>query len=136
MKAKTYYGLRTMAKKFKKCGQVENIVAHLQNMPIYYVKYKKEEDKVKVLIGLIHEEGVVRVVATEEKNVNMSVTMEHCFKNKRKQETTKKQQLLKISFEIKRYGKRLLVKIKEEEMYKILIDRAFTEDEDRKLCKN
>ena len=38
------------------------------------------------------------------------------------------QQLLKDSFEVKRYGKGLLVEIKEEEMYKILINRAFTED--------
>ena len=34
-----------------------------------------------------------------------------------------KQQLLKNNFEVKRYGKGLLVQIKEEEMYKILIDR-------------
>ena len=40
------------------------------------------------------------------------------------------QQLLKNSFEVKRYGKGLLVQIKEEEMYKILIDRTCTEDED------
>ena len=33
-----------------------------------------------------------------------------------------KQQQLKDSFEVKRYGKGLLVEIKEEEMYKILID--------------
>ena len=40
-----------------------------------------------------------------------------------------KQQLLKDSFEVKRYDKGLLVQIMEEEIYKILIDRAFTEDE-------
>ena len=34
----------------------------------------------------------------------------------------------KIYLKKKRYGKGLLVKIKEEEIYKILIDRAFTED--------
>ena len=84
------------------------------------------------------------MVATEEKNVNMnkSVMMEHFFKDKGKQETTKKkktlrwllftlkdrrknyikgkiyikQQLLKNSFEVKRYYKGLLVQIKEEEM--------------------
>ena len=82
--------------------------------------------------------------------------MKHCFKYEGKSETTKKrktlrwllctrnvrrrnymkgkiyikQQLLKDSFEVKRSGKRLLVQIKEEKMYKILIDRAFTEDED------
>ena len=35
-------------------------------MPTYYVKYKKDEDGVKTLIWLIHEEGVVRVIGTEE----------------------------------------------------------------------
>ena len=40
-----------------------------------------------------------------------------------------KQQLLRNSFEVKRYGKELLIEIKEDEMYKILIDRAFNEDE-------
>ena len=44
-----------------------------------------------------------------------------------------KQQLLKDSFEVKRNHKGLLVKIKE--MYKILIDRAFTEDEDSSFKK-
>ena len=98
------------------------------------------------------------MVATEERNVNMSmcVTMEHCFKDEGKQETTKKrktprwllcnfkdirknymkgkiyikQQLLKDSFEVKRYSKGILVQIKGEEMYKISINRAFTGDED------
>ena len=42
-----------------------------------------------------------------------------------------KQQLLKDSFEVKRYGKGLLVQIK----YKILIDRAFTEEEDSPFKK-
>ena len=41
-----------------------------------------------------------------------------------------KQQLPNDSFEIKKYGKGLLVQIKEEEMYKILKDKAFTEDAD------
>ena len=104
------------------------------------MKYKNVEDKVKAMIGLIHEEVVARVVATEEKNLNISkiVTMEYCFKDERKQETTKKrktpiwllctfkdrrrnylkgkiyikQQLLNDSFEVKRYGKRLLIQIK------------------------
>ena len=51
-----------------------------------------EEDKIKALIGLIHKEGLLKVVATEEKNENMnkSVMMEHCFKDEGKQETTKK----------------------------------------------
>ena len=47
-----------------------------------------------------------------------------------------KQQLLKNNFEVKRYGKGPLVQIKEKEMYKILIDRAFTEDEDSPIKKN
>ena len=104
------------------------------------------------MIGLIHE-GVARVVATEEKNVNMSksVMIQCCFNDEGKQETTKKrkaprwflctfkdrrrnylkgkiyikQQLLKDSFEVKRYGKGLLVEIKEEEIYKILIDSIY-----------
>ena len=46
-----------------------------------------------------------------------------------------KQQLLKDSFEVKRYGKGLLVKTKEKEMYKILIDGACTEDEDNSFKK-
>ena len=39
-----------------------------------------------------------------------------------------KQQLLKDSFKVKRYGKGLLIQIKVEEMYKILIEIAFTKD--------
>ena len=119
----------------------------------------KKEDKLNALIGLIHEKGVARVIAIEERdaNVSKSVTMELCFKeegrktkNYNKEKTPRwlfctfknrkrkymkgkiylKQKLLRDSFEVKRYGKRLLVEIKEEEMYKILIDRAFTKDED------
>ena len=77
------------------------------------------------------------MVATEEKNVNMSksVTIEYCFKDEGKQKKRKtprwllctfkdrrrnylkgkiyiKQQLLNDSFEVKRYGKRLLIQIK------------------------
>ena len=65
-------GLKTMARKFRKYEQVESIAVHLQNTPTHYVNYKIEEDGVNALIALIHEEGVARVVATEEKNVNMS----------------------------------------------------------------
>ena len=87
--------------------------------------------------------------------------MEHCFKEEGKQEVTKKrktpswflctfkdrkrnyiegkiylkQQLIMDSFEVKRYGKGLLVEIKEEEMYEILIGKAFTEDEDSPFKK-
>ena len=87
VKAKTYYGLKTMARKFR---QVENIAIYLQNMPTYYVMYRKEE-RIKALIKLNHKEGMGRVVPTEESNVNVSkrVTMEHCFEEKGKQETTK-----------------------------------------------
>ena len=46
-----------------------------------------------------------------------------------------KQQLIKDSFEVKIYGKGLQVKIKEEEIYKILIDRAFTEKKDSPFIK-
>ena len=61
-------------------------------MPIYYVSYKKEEDRVNALIGLIREERVAMMVATEERNVNVSesVMMIHCFKEEGKQEITKK----------------------------------------------
>ena len=38
---KVYYGLKMMARKFRKYGQVESIAVHLQNTPIYYVNYKK-----------------------------------------------------------------------------------------------
>ena len=71
-----------MARKFRKYGQVESIEAHLQYTPTYYVNYKKEDDGANALIELIHKEGVARVVATMERNVNVSksVTMELCFK--------------------------------------------------------
>ena len=71
-----------MARKIRKYGQVKIIAVHLQNMSTYNVKYKKEEDRVKAMIGLIHKR-VARVVVTEERNVNMSksATMEHCFKD-------------------------------------------------------
>ena len=58
-----------IGKKFRKYGQEESIAVHLQNMPIYYVNYKKEEDGVNALIELIHKK---RVVATEERNINLS----------------------------------------------------------------
>ena len=59
-----------------------------------YIKYEKEEDRIKALIVLIHKEGVARV---EKGNVNVSKTvmMEHCFKNERKQEITKKKKTSK-----------------------------------------
>ena len=44
-----------------------------------------------------------------------------------------KQQLLKDIFAVKRYNKRLLVQKKEEEVYKIITNKAFTEDEDSSL---
>ena len=60
-------------------------MVHLQNTPTYYINYKKEEDGVNALMGLVQEE-VARVIATDERNVNVSksVTMEHCFKNEGK----------------------------------------------------
>ena len=96
-------------------------------MPTYYTKYKNVEDKVEAMIGLIHK-GVVRVLVTGKRNMNMSksVTMEHCYKDEGKQEKKRKmprwlsctfkerrrnylkgkiyikQQLLKNSFEVKR----------------------------------
>ena len=86
MQVEVYYGLKTMAKKFRKYGLVESIVVHLQDVPIYHINYKKEEDGVNALIELIQEERMARVVATEERNANVCkrVTMEHCFKEERK----------------------------------------------------
>ena len=46
-----------------------------------------------------------------------------------------KQLLLKDTFTVKRYGKRLLVQIKEEEVYKIITNKAFTDDEDNSFEK-
>ena len=44
VQAKMYYSLKTMARKFRKYGQVENIMIHLQNTPTHCLKYKKEEE--------------------------------------------------------------------------------------------
>ena len=44
-----------MARKFLKNGQVESFLMHLQNAPIYYAKYKKEESEIKALMELIEE---------------------------------------------------------------------------------
>ena len=57
VQAKLYCGLKTKSKKFRKYRQVENTAVHLQNTPTYYVKYGKEEDRIKALIGLILEEN-------------------------------------------------------------------------------
>ena len=55
VQAKLYYGKKIQA------GRKSS--AHTK-----YVKYGKEEDRIKALIGLKHEGGVV---ATEERNVNV-----------------------------------------------------------------
>ena len=53
---------------------------HLLNTPLYYAKYKKEESKVKALMELIIiKRGVTRVTATEKRNVNIGVILEHYF---------------------------------------------------------
>ena len=41
--------------------------------------------------------------------------------------------LLKDTFAVKIYNKRLLIQIKEKEMYKIITNKAFTDDEDSPL---
>ena len=71
-----------------KYGQVEKIAVHQQNTLTYYVKYVKEEDRVKALLELIDEERLARVVVTVERNVNVSksVMIEHYFKDYEKQE--------------------------------------------------
>ena len=43
--------------------------------------------------------------------------------------------LLKDTFAVKRYGKGLLVQVKEEKVYKIITNKAFTGDEDSPLEK-
>ena len=69
MQAKVYYSLKTMARKFRKYGQVENIAVPLKKQHITLITKRKKI--VNALIGLIH--GVVaRVVSTEERNVNVS----------------------------------------------------------------
>ena len=90
VKAKTYYDLKLMARKSLKYGQVESILIHLQNTPLYNAIYKKEESEVKAQIALI--KGVAEATTTEEKNVNMwrSVTLEHCFGGEKTQETTRR----------------------------------------------
>ena len=81
-----------MARKFLKYGQVERFLIYLQNIPIYYAKYKKEESKIKALMELIKEERVTEVKVTEEKNVNMrkGVTLEHCFRGEETRVSTRK----------------------------------------------
>ena len=94
----------------------------------------------------------------KKKNVNLrkSVTLEYCFGGEETQETIRKrkiprwilcsfkerrrnymkgkiylkQQLLRDAFVVKRYDKGLLVQIDEEEAYKIITNKAFTEDEE------
>ena len=46
-----------------------------------------------------------------------------------------KQKLLQDTFVVKRYGKGLLAQIKEEEVYKMITIKAFTEDEDSTFKK-
>ena len=48
---------------------MESIFMHLQNAPIYYAKYKKEEIEVKALMLLIKEGGVPEVT-TKEVNIH------------------------------------------------------------------
>ena len=92
-----------MARQFRKYGQVERILMHLQNAPIYYAKYKKQESKVNALMELI-KGGVAKVTATEERKVNMrrSVTLEHYIGGK---ETTRKKILCSFKERIRNYIK-------------------------------
>ena len=60
------------------------------------------------------------------------------FKEKKKlheRQDIPKKQLLKDTFAVKRYGKELLVQIKVEEVYKIITNKAFTNDEDSPFKK-
>ena len=47
-----------------------------------------------------------------------------------KKKLYKRKELLKDSFELKKSGKGLLIQIKEEEIFKMLIDWTITEDKD------
>ena len=68
VKTNTFYGLRTIAKKVKKYGQVKNLALHQQmKTPTYFVKYEKEENEVQALMELTKEEGVAEVIAVEKK---------------------------------------------------------------------
>ena len=67
VKANAYYGLKKMARKFRKYRQVERIVMHLQNALINYAKYKYEKSEVKALMELIKEEGAADVTASKGK---------------------------------------------------------------------
>ena len=51
-------------------------------------------------------------------------------KNYKKGKIYPKQLLLKDTFTVKRYGKGLLVQIEEEELYKIIRNKEFTNNED------
>ena len=87
-----------------------------------------------------------------------SVTLEHCIggeKTTRRRKTPRwllcifkdrrrnymkgkiylKQLLLKDTFAVKRYGKRLLVQIKEKEVYKLITNKTFTDNEDNPFEK-
>ena len=126
---------------------------HLQVATKFYFKYRNEESENKALRELIKEEGVAEVTAVEEKTMNMnrSETLKHCFGGEETHETTRmrktprwlyctfkdrrrnymKQQLVKDTFAINRYGKELLVqKKKEEKVYKIITNKEFTKEED------
>ena len=46
-----------MAKKFKQFGPVERILMHLQNAPIYNIKYRNEESEQKALRANKHRES-------------------------------------------------------------------------------
>ena len=66
--------------------------------------------------------------------------MDPHFLQGKKKELHERQDILKKTtikgyIRIKKYGKRLLVQIKEEEAYKIITNKAFTEDEDSPFKK-
>ena len=143
-----------MARKFLKYGQVESILMHLQNVPIYYATYKKEE----ILIELKKRSDKGNRHRRKNLNIRRSLTLEHYFGGEETQKATRrrktlrwilcffkqrrrnfmkgkiylKQQLLKDIFAVKRYGKGLLIQIIEE-VYKIITNKVFTDDEDSSL---
>ena len=58
VQTKLYYGMKTMVRKFRKYGKVENIVVHQKNTPTYYVKYSfKGEGKQEIIKKGKHQDG-------------------------------------------------------------------------------
>ena len=74
-----------MTKKFRKYGQVENIVVRLQNTPTYYVKYGKEDDRIKTLRSGKGGTGRQKItILIRMQFLNHIIKSEHGFKTTQK----------------------------------------------------